>query len=126
MKRADFPFYAVGERGLTAAKQASPGDRAVLYVAGSVDCGFVGTFDLTSGVSTGGPRVFVRPLPNRLFWQPRTLLDRALPLRSCVQQLDFIKNKKNYGMAFRANIRELSVHDFEYLEDLMRLSKGTD
>jgi len=67
-------------------------------------------------------------LSSRLFgrspWSRRDQLDRArcteAAVRPLIEQLDFIPNKKSWGIVFRRGFFEISERDFGVIEAAMR------
>lgn len=47
-------------------------------------------------------------------------LEKRAPVRPMLDHLAFVKNPKNWGMAFRRSLFEISAQDFELIETEMR------
>jgi predicted RNA-binding protein len=121
-------FYAVGSKDRSAADRIEVGDRFVLYTTTNKlarttqRSGFIGSFTATGKLYEDSSRIFgFRSYQLRIPWKPNALLlDDPVELKPLVADLSFIKNKSNYGMYLRTNLRELLSKDFATIERMIQ------
>ncbi len=46
---------------------------------------------------------------------------QEVPIRSLIEQLEFITNKKHWGFRFRSGLFEINQHDFELIYGLIKI-----
>lgn len=116
------PFYALSGCGSKLANHLEVGDLLILYRANR-DSGFIGMFEATGNAVNSAVRLqgSARPFDVKIPWRPVTLCESIpVSVRPLVEQLGFIKNKKNYGMSFRSNLRQISEQDLRLIGALVR------
>lgn len=111
-----YPYYALR----TAPKVAS-GDRCVLYRSGSGG-GFIGAFEfIAEGSSVSAKLADARPFTFQLPWKSLATCEGApVSIVPLIDSLEFIVNKKNYGMALRSTFRPITERDYLMIETLVR------
>jgi len=97
-------------------KYFDKGDRVVIYLAGRGNRLFAADFTIASKPYE------VKPEPNEPDWlgmfpiridiENVKLWAERLPIGDVLAQLDFIKDKKNYGLYFRQSSRVIEEKDF--------------
>lgn len=109
-----YPFYALQHRIAVEA-----GERCILYRSGK-DGGFVGEFEFVGEPENAPVQIGSRTFSFKMPWTALVLRDDA-PVRigPIVHALDFIKNKRLYGMALRTAFRRLEATDYECISNLL-------
>lgn len=134
LKKHALAFYAVGGHDRRAGERVSTGDSMVLYtttdkaMGTAQKPGLVGLFTVTREPYQDSTRIFrgFRSFPTRIAWKPEViLLDEPAEMKPLVPLLEFIKNKQNYGMFLRTNLRELSANDFKVFQQAIRKKAKT-
>jgi len=116
------PFYALSEAGARLARQVEKGDLLLLYRS-KRRAGFIGIFEATGESAAtlvrfeGALRRFAIKIP----WKPVSLCENfPIPAQSLLENLNFITNKKNFGMCLRSNLRRIDEADFRLIERSIR------
>lgn len=102
-------------------KYLAEGDRAVIYLAGKENRFFAADFTIACKpfevkleLEPNEP-VWLAMFPNRIDIRNIKLWTEQLPICDVIAQLDFIKDKKNYGLYFRQSIRVIEEKDFSVI-----------
>jgi len=100
-------------------KYLSEGDRVVIYLAGKGNRFFNADFTIANKPNE------VKPEPNEPDWLTMfpiridinniRLWAEQLPISDVISQLEFIKDKKNYGLYFRQSTRVIEESDFSII-----------
>ena len=98
------------------------GDRILLYVSGKTARCFVGDAVLTGGVSeaTASDKDLAEELglegfDKRLRLDSVRIWKEYVPVKSLIDKLIFIKDKKNYGLHFRQAATRIPDYDFDII-----------
>jgi len=95
------------------------GERCILYRSGK-DGGFVGEFEFIGEPENAPVRIGSRTFSFRMPWNALVLRDDdPVKIGPIVHALNFIKNKRLYGMALRTAFRRLEDADYGRLSELL-------
>lgn len=94
----------------------SEGDKAIIYLAGKDNRFFVADF-IISDKPYGATRNIHEPewlvmFPIRIKIQNINKWTETLPISEIINNLDFIQDKKNYGLYFRQSTKVISEKDY--------------
>jgi len=97
------------------------GEEVIVYAAGLKK--FLGSFVVASSIQTPRPwekRIFIHECPDYEFKYIIRIkdvkrFDPPLPIEEVLPHLNFIKNKKAWGIYFKGIFREIWQMDFEYI-----------
>lgn len=99
-------------------KRMKEGNLLVIYVKGR---GIGGIFSIDSGLMKENVDRFKGgDYPKRVRIEPKIIPDNFLDLKLLVEELEFIKNKKNWGAYLQTPIRAISKKDYELIEEKTR------
>lgn len=97
-------------------KRMDEGDKVVVYLAGRDNRFFTADFTIASkpyeANSLPDDPEWLSMFPIRINIQDIKLWTKKLPIGDVIGQLDFIKDKKNYGLYFRQSTRIIDDEDF--------------
>jgi hypothetical protein len=109
-----YPFYALQHKIAVVA-----GERCILYRSGKSG-GFVGEFEFASAPEKVPVQIGSRTFSFKMPWTALVLRDDTpVKIGPIVQALNFIKNKRLYGMALRTTFRRLEDADYERISNLL-------
>lgn len=114
----DNKVWAFSSRG-PLVKRISPGDRVVVYLAGKDNRCFVADFSIASEISHANEEAIrsmgdlSRMFPLTCRVSDATIWANKKPIKDILVQLDFIQDKKNYGLYFRQGAKWLNKEDYE-------------
>lgn len=97
-------------------KYFNEGDRAVVYLAGKENRFFTADFAIVSkpyeAEKNSQEPDWLAMFPNRVKIENINIWKEPLPIRDVIDKLDFIKDKKNYGLYFRQSTKIIEEKDF--------------
>lgn len=97
-------------------KKMDEGDKVVVYLAGRENRFFTADFTIASKPYEANPLSddpeWLSMFPIRINIRDIKLWTEKLPIGDVIGQLDFIKDKKNYGLYFRQSTRIIDAEDF--------------
>jgi len=95
------------------------GDRVIIYLAGPGKRFFAADFTIASKPFEGKPEPngpdWLVMFPIRISAKNIKIWTEQLPIGNVKEQLDFIKDKKNYGLYFRQSIKIIEEKDFSFI-----------
>ena len=95
------------------------GDRVVVYLAGKGNRFFAADFTITCKPYEVKPEAnepeWLAMFPIRIDIKNINLWAEKIPIGDIIAQIDFIKDKKNYGLYFRQSTRVVEEKDFSII-----------
>lgn len=100
-------------------KYLAESERVIIYLAGKENRFFAADFTIASKPFEVKPDpnepVWLAMFPIRIDIRNIKLWTEQLPIGDVIAQLDFIKDKKNYGLYFRQSTRIIEEKDFSVI-----------
>lgn len=99
------------------------GDKIVLYGAGKTRRCFVGTFEIAgSSYDLKNKEGFYKYFDKGIKIKNIQIWEKPIYIKDVKENLDFIKDKKNYGLHLRQTSRKLDEKDYNYLIDKAKIN----
>ncbi|MGI6662657.1 MAG: EVE domain-containing protein [Bacillota bacterium] len=95
-------------------------DRVLVYIAGPRHRWFEGSFRIAGNVTAGRRPVQLNPILERMFplWSPIREIQRwsrPVPAIEVIPHLEFIKDKRYWGLHFRQSVKQINDRDYELI-----------
>jgi len=105
------------EKGVSNLKKIKDGDRVLLYIAGKENRYFYGGFSLSGKLSEleTYKNDFYKFFKQRIGLKDTMKFSKKIFMKDIKDSLEFIKDKKNYGLHLRQSIRKISDKDYNYI-----------
>jgi DGQHR domain-containing protein len=119
-------WYLCGEKGLF----GSHGNRSFLhtikkgdqFVAYAPSIGFVGYGAIEGEYFESNIKIWNDRAYKHRFQISTPVSGKVLPATSVIDDLEFVKNKKNWGVFFKAGVREIPISDFNLISKKIDLA----
>lgn len=103
------------------------GDKIVLYGAGKPRRCFVGNFEIAGKVyDLINKEGFYKYFDKGIKIKNVEIWDKPVYIKDVKEELDFIKDKKNYGLHLRQTSRKLEEKDYNYILNRAKLNNYND
>ncbi len=105
------------KKGVPNLNRFQKGDRVILYIAGLGNRHFYGTFKLNGTIRDieSYPEEFYQFFSKKIDIADINLLDKKLYMKDIKDELEFIKDKKNYGLHLRQSVRAINDNDYNLI-----------